>query len=287
MKNYPFSALIARQSGSNFYSSFFFLSREKRNAILAIYAFSRLVDDAVDEAPDAVRAREEIEAWRRRFDLCRNGLSPQSEFFHPVLPELTDAIRRFEIPKEFFLDLLAGVEMDLAPKRFENFPELEKYCYHVAGTIGLLCNHVFGYPHDAVAKEYAILLGTAFQLTNILRDIGSDARRGRIYLPQEDLARFGISESQILEGRTSQSFENLMDFEAARAEDYFERATARLPYERRKRLIPAEIMAMVYHQILKRLRDERYPVFEKKIALSKFEKVRLLAKTLLSSVIPS
>lgn len=141
MRDYPYSARIARGSGSNFYWSFFFLPRDKKNAILAVYAFSRLVDDAVDEATSEAKAREEIAQWRRRLKEVYAGETGG----HPLLPELKDAIDRFHIPREYFEDLVTGMEMDLTKRRYETFDELETYCYHVASTIGLLCNHLFGY----------------------------------------------------------------------------------------------------------------------------------------------
>ena len=285
MKAYPNSARIAGASGSNFYWSFFFLPRVKRNGILAIYAFSRLVDDAVDEAESAEKAREEIALWRRRLDLCygqNGGPREGDEAFHPVLPEVADAVQRFEMPRQYLEDLLIGVEMDLVKKRYETIAELEKYCYHVAGTVGLMCNRLFGYD-DESARQYAILLGRAFQLTNILRDVGKDAKTGRIYLPREDLRKFSVEEKDLLEGRSSDSFRRLMDFEAERAEKAFGQAFAKLSLKRRKKLLPAEMMSSFYRRILDKVRQENYPVFEKTVSLSRAEKLGLLAKTLVRS----
>ena len=291
MTSYPYSWEITKRSGSNFYWSFFFLPREKRNAIRAVYAFSRLVDDAVDEAEGEEGARLQIEIWRARLALCFNGHAVpdfDSTLFHPLLSELSDTIRRFQIPPRYFLDLLKGVEMDLTKKRYETFGELETYCYHVAGTIGLLCNHLFGIQDQKGQKgeDYALLLGRAFQLTNILRDLGSDANRGRLYLPREDLARFGLTTSDLLErrGGNEDLFLKLMRFEAARAEACFQEAFRTLSPNLRKSLIPAEIMSAFYHRILQRLQEENFPVYEKKVLLSQYEKVGLIAKTLVRSV---
>jgi len=285
MNDYSYSRRIARESRSNFYLSFFFLPREKRNGILAVYAFSRLVDDAVDEACDERAAKDEVQLWRRRLHLCFNGSSEQASeppLSHPLLEELRDTIQRFKMPKKYFLDLLAGVEMDLTKKRYESFEELENYCYHVAGTIGLLCNRLFGLEEER-AERYAVLLGTAFQLTNIIRDIGMDLKRGRLYLPRDELAKFGVAESDLLEKKVSENFFELMRFQAKRAEDYFQKAFQALPEEKRRKLLPAEIMTAVYRRILKRLQEENFPVFRKKVSLSKSEKLGLTIRSLIRS----
>lgn len=278
---FAYSAKIARDSGSNFYWSFFFLPKAKRNAILAVYAFSRLVDDAVDESPSEAKAREEISLWRKRLAaVYGEGAADGSDVDHPILPELRDAVREFGIPRAYFDDLISGMEMDLKKTRYETFEELDVYCYHVASTIGLLCNHLFGYRDDEGALRYAVLLGKAFQLTNIIRDVGKDAELGRIYLPAEELKKFGVEERAVLEGRTSESFFRLMNFQADRAADYFRRAFAELPEEKRKKIVPAQMMAAFYQSILRKTRLESFPVFEKKVSLSGFEKFALAAKTL-------
>jgi 15-cis-phytoene synthase len=280
MRGVAYSAGVARRSGSNFYWSFFFLPKAKRDAILVVYAFSRLVDDAVDEAPDESKAREEISLWRRRLAAAYGeGDLGDSVLAHPLLPELRETVKAFSIPRPYFDDLLTGMEMDFSKKRYETFGELETYCYHVAGTIGLLCNHLFGYDEEA-ARRYAVLLGEAFQLTNIIRDVGRDARLGRIYLPSEELKRFGVSEADVLEGRPSAAFYRLMNFEADRAADYFRKAFSELPPEKRRKIVPAEMMAAFYQSLLKKTREENFPVFEKKVGLSKFKKIALAAKTL-------
>lgn len=284
MGDRSYSQKIARASGSNFYYSFFFLPREKREGIMAVYAFSRLVDDAVDEASSEEVAQAEIDLWRRRLQACYQGLllASNDPLYHPLLPELQETIRRFEISSLYFEDLLKGVEMDLIRKRYATFQELELYCYHVAGTIGLLCNQLFGLKEER-AQKYAIVLGTAFQLTNIIRDVGSDAELGRIYLPQEDLRRFDISEEDIFRKRRSPQFKDLMNFEAGRAEEYFQRAFQILPANERRRLIPAEIMTAVYYRILQKLKKEDFPVFERKVSLSTTKKLGLILWVVISS----
>lgn len=289
MKHYPHSARIARESGSNFYWSFFLLPREKRNGILAIYAFSRLVDDAVDEAESEEKARAEITLWRRRLDLCYSDNGAGAPFRslrnspeEAILPELQDAIRRFQMPRQYLEDLLVGVEMDLVKKRYETFSELETYCYHVAGTVGLMCNRLFG-NDDEPSRRYAILLGRAFQLTNIIRDVGKDAKAGRIYLPREERKRFSVGEEEILCERPSPEFFRLMEFQAERAEKTFTSALAELPDRRRRKILPAELMSSFYRRILHKLREEAFPVFEKKVSLSWPEKMALLVKTVIRS----
>lgn len=286
----PYSRKIARESGSNFYFSFFFLPPRRRDALMAIYAFSRLVDDAVDQAATPEEGKASVDLWKKRLDACfgkqpeDNVLISDPEVAHPLLSELKWAVEGFQIPKEYFQDLLAGVEMDLGTHRYETFEELEKYCYHVAGTIGLLCNRIFGLDSEE-ARRYAILLGTAFQLTNILRDVRSDAQRGRLYLPVEDLRRYGVSEASVLAGEATPVFLQLMNFEAARARDYFARAEAALPHQTRRKLLTAEVMSVVYQRILKRLQKENFPVFEKKMALPGWEKVALILKTMIKAAL--
>ncbi|HEX5036440.1 MAG TPA: presqualene diphosphate synthase HpnD [bacterium] len=281
----PYSADVARKSGSNFYWSFFFLPKVKKNAIFAVYAFSRLVDDAVDEAADEAKARGEIALWRRRLAACYGeGSIDDAALSHPLLPELKQTVALFSIPRAYFDDLITGMEMDLAKKRYASFDELETYCYHVASTIGLLCNHLFGYRDEEAAHRYAVLLGKAFQLTNIIRDVGKDAKLGRIYLPKEDLDRFGVLENDVLEGRASENFRRLMGFEAERASDYFARAFAALPQAKRKKIVPAEMMAAFYQSLLKKTCEQNFPVFERKVSLSGLEKAALAAKTLVGAI---
>src|SRR3989338_3348687 len=174
-----YSEEVAKKSGSNFYPAFFFLSKEERAALSSIYAFSRLVVDAVDHAVNLEKAKSELSEWKDFLDRCYESNKIPG---HPLYPEMKETIERYKISKKYFEDLLRGVEMDLTKKRYESFSELETYCYHVAGTVGLLCNQIFGRPTEA-HHSYAISLGTAFQLTNIIRDVGLDLERDRVYLP--------------------------------------------------------------------------------------------------------
>ncbi len=287
MTDFAYSREVARRSGSNFYHAFFFMPKPRREGILAVYAFSRLVDDAVDEAPDEGAARREIALWRERLDACYNGgldrLSPAVS--HPILPEIREIIGRYSLPKACFADLITGMEMDLEKKTYASFAELETYCYHVAGTIGLMCNGLFGVgPADEEARRHAILLGTAFQLTNVIRDVGVDARLGRIYLPADEMERFGVSREDVLSGREGAAFFDLMRHQWARAEDYYARAAAALPAARRRKILPAAVMSEFYHAILLKIREENFPVLRRKVSLSKLHKMWLIGKVLAQSL---
>ncbi len=239
--------------------------------MFAVYAFSRLVDDAVDEAPDTDSAVREIELWRGRVALVYSD-QPFSPSDHPILPELREAVRRFQIPQEYLLDLITGMEMDLLKKRYMTYEELETYAYYVAGTVGLMCQHIFG-AVSGEAKRGAVLLGKAFQLTNILRDVGSDAKRNRIYLPQEDLNRFGVSEADILARKSSLSLLKLLEYEAHRAESLYRQAFEAIPSEDLKRMKSALVMNAIYYRILQKLKKENFPVFDRKVSLSFPEKL--------------
>ncbi len=275
--SFVYSRDIAQKSGSNFYLSFFFLPKEKKEGMIVIYAFSRLVDDAVDEAPDEVTAKKEIQLWRERVESCYgNSLSDQ----HPILPELKTIAQRFQIPKTYLLDLITGMEMDLLKKRYATYAELETYCYHVAGTIGLMCQHIFEATSDK-AKEGAVLLGKAFQMTNIIRDVGNDLVRDRIYLPAEDMKKFSVSPEDILAKKMTPNLLALLSFESARAEDLYQRAFATIPKDELKKMKSALVMNAVYYKILKKLQQQSFPVFERKVSLNLWEKLFQILPVLL------
>ncbi|MBI4196717.1 MAG: phytoene/squalene synthase family protein [Deltaproteobacteria bacterium] len=275
------SYAIAQKSGSNFFPSFRFLPLEQREALSAVYAFCRLVDDEVDQATDEKRARQQLHQWKGRLLACYRG--PLNEEF-PFLRELRQAIERFEISEKYFLDLLTGVEMDLSKKRYETFRDLEIYCYHVAGTVGLMCNQIFGGRSEAHG-HYARLLGTALQLTNIIRDVGQDLQSGRIYLPLEDLSLFGYSQKE-LEGRIqNERFIRLMEFQSARTHGFFQEARNALSCRERKGVVPAEMMRSFYEALLKKIERKRFPVLRKKVSLSPSEKGFLLARVWLGSLL--
>ncbi len=263
---------VARQSGSNFYYSFFALPKEKREAITAVYAFCREVDDAVD-APGQANPAAEVEKWKQEIARTYEG--------RPTLPltrSLAHAIERFDLSRVYFDGVLQGVSMDLGRSRYATFEELSTYCYHVAGEVGLLCMEIFGYRSERL-KSYAIKLGTAFQLTNILRDVGTDADRGRLYLPGEDLRRFGAEEADVLNKRLTPNLRRLLAFEARRARGFYREASELPTQEERPALRAAEIMRAVYENILERLERKNYDVFAGRIRVPAPLKIWLALKT--------
>jgi phytoene synthase len=264
---------LTKASRSNFTYAFLFLPPDKREALYAIYAFCRVTDDLVDEdrAPEdpAPSVLERLAAWRAEFDTSLRG-----EGTHPVTQRLAEAIRAFRIPPRYFTELLDGVEMDLRQSRYATFAELEQYCHRVAGVVGLMCVEVFGYSRPAT-RQYADRLGTAFQLTNILRDLGADCARNRVYLPQEDLTRFGCPESDLFERRLSPAYRALMRFEVDRARCFYAAAAAALPAEDRRNMLPAEIMSAIYRRILERIESRGYDVFSRRVRLSRPHRLAL------------
>jgi len=255
---------------TNFYYAFLFLPPEKRLAIEAVYAFARRGDDIVDGNLSSDEAAEALAQYRQALDACyapQNGNLDSRE-----LRALAASIERFRIPRQPFEDLLLGLEMDLHTTRYATFEELALYCYRVASTIGLICIEVFGYRNPR-ARDYAVNLGTALQLVNILRDIQCDAERGRIYIPQEDLDRFAVRPGELFESAYNDPFIELMQFECDRARQYFDRARQMLPAEDRRALLSAEIMAAIYWRILARIQERRYNVFGKRVKLSRPRKL--------------
>jgi len=288
---------VARKSGSNFTLSFFSLPKDQREAMTAVYAFCREVDDAVDD-PGQKDPAAEVARWRMEIDQTYAG-KPTG----PLTRSLAESIQRFSLSREYFDGILTGVEMDLKRSRYETFEALSEYCYHVAGEVGLLCMEIFGYRSERM-KDYAVKLGMAFQLTNILRDVGPDADNKRIYLPLEDLRRFGVSEEWIFaqasppaplptgegsenpspvgRGRRSTgeaaAFIRLMAFEAHRAWGYYRDAAVLPTPEERPALRAAEIMRAVYSNVLERIEKKNYQVFGPRVRVPKPVKVWLAAK---------
>jgi phytoene synthase len=248
---------IARRSRSSFYYAFLFLPREKREALDAVYSFCRLVDDAADEAvsPDDARAR--LAAWRRALDQVYGAAeAPDCD---PVVVELRRAVRRFPIRRADLEAVIEGCEWDAVRTRYETWDELRAYCLRVASAVGLACIEIFGYT-DERTRDYAVDLGIALQLTNIVRDVDEDAARGRIYLPREDLRAFGVDEAALLAGRAEPApLERLLAFEAGRARLHFLRARATIGRAERDRLVVAEIMGDIYYALLERLERQRFP----------------------------
>ena len=248
---------------TNFYYSFVFLPAEKRRAIEAVYAFARRGDDITDGHLTKEPATAEIARYRAALDDCYAGQADT-----PELQALAESIAMFKIPRQPFEDLILGLEMDLNGTRCKTFEELALYCYRVASTIGLIAIEIFGYRHPS-ARDYAVNLGMALQLVNILRDLESDGRRGRLYLPGEDLERFGVRPAEIFEGRYSDPFIELMQFECDRARRYFGLARQSLAPEDRRSMVAAEIMAAIYWRLLKRIQQRRYNVFGERVRLSR------------------
>ena len=266
-------ATLVRKSRSSFYYSFLFLPRAKREALYAVYALCRAVDDIADDSGDVEAKAERLKGWREELDRCYAGRPT-----HFITRALRDCLSRYPIPKGYFDEVIAGVEMDLTVTRYPTIADLARYCYRVASVVGLICIEIFGYRREAT-KEYAINLGLALQLTNILRDLKTDGRRGRIYLPQEDLERFGYSEDDLLHCRYTPGFFPLMRFEADRARDYFRRAAESLPSEDRKNMVAAEIMGRIYRETLETIARKEFRVFEDRIALPRARKIRLVLTT--------
>ena len=247
---------------TNFYYAFVFLPPEKRLAIEAVYAFARRGDDVADSGLAAEDATAALTRYRQALDACYAQDSSQLD--SPELRALASAIERFKIPRQPFDDLILGLEMDLTGAHYETFDDLSLYCYRVASTIGLICIEIFEYQNPRT-RGYAVNLGKALQMVNILRDIQADAQRGRVYLPQEDLDRFGVRPAQLLAGTYNDSFIELMQFECDRALEFFKQARLLLPPEDRRSMKAAEIMASIYWGILKRIQKRCYNVFGKRV----------------------
>lgn len=258
--------LITRQSKTNFYYSFLFLPKLKRQAIETVYAFCRLVDDIVDEDVKVDNAQTELELWRLEIKKCFLG-SPTTS----LGKSLQEVIQHFPIKQEYFQDLITGMEMDLNKCRYNSFAELEKYCYHVASVIGLMCIEIFGYKEEST-KEYAVNLGKALQLINIARDLKEDATRSRVYLPQDEMLKFGYSETQLLNFVYNDNFVALMKHQCERAQNFFQKAQGLLSQNDRRGMFAAEIMGAIYHKILEKIIFEKYDVFNKRCRLSNLEK---------------
>jgi len=263
----------AAASGSSFYYSFMFLPPPRRRAITALYAFCREVDDVVDEVRDPEVANVKLAWWRRETALVFAGQPT-----HPVAIELQGIVGEFELPEAHFQTVIDGMAMDLAQHRYLDFTELELYCHRVAGVVGLMSAEIFGYV-DPATKGYARDLGVAFQLTNIIRDVGEDARRGRIYLPQDELQRFAVAPSALLRGEYSPEFRHLMRFQAARAQTWYERAFAQLPAQDRKAQRTGLVMAAIYRTLLDEIALDGYKVLDRRTSLTPLRKLWLAWRT--------
>jgi 15-cis-phytoene synthase len=263
----------AAQSGSSFYYSFLFLPPDRRRAITALYAFCREVDDVVDECSDPGTAHAKLAWWRQEIDATFDG-APQ----HPVALALASAIRQFPLFREHFHEIIDGMEMDLSQNRYPDLESLRLYCHRVAGVVGLLSAEIFGY-RDSRTLDYAHELGLAFQLTNIVRDVGDDARRDRIYMPLEELGRFGVVPADILHRRESEAFRELMRFQIARARSHYEKAFALLPAEDRASQRPGLLMAAIYRALLDEIENDGSKVLTRRVSLTPLRKFWIAWKT--------
>jgi phytoene synthase len=260
---------LVRATASNFYYSFLLLPRAQRRAINDVYAFCRLLDDVVDEDQTGRNPYAELKYWRDEIESCYRG-SPTSEFGERLLV----SIEEFDLPKQPFLDLIDGMEMDLKWHSYQSFADLREYCYRAASAVGLICIEIFGY-ESARTREYAVNLGLALQLTNILRDLKEDIARGRIYIPLEDLERFGYSERDLRSSLYNAPFIELMKFEHARAASYFEKAAASLPDGDRASMFAAEIMGAIYKELLDQIPAVQFDVFRNRLTVSKSRRLRI------------
>ncbi|MES2537540.1 MAG: presqualene diphosphate synthase HpnD [Pseudomonadota bacterium] len=263
----------AAQSGSSFYYSFLFLPPERRRAITALYAFCREVDDAVDDCTDAAVARTKLVWWRKEVNAMLAG-NPT----HPVTKALQPHLATYSLDGKHLHAIIDGMEMDLDQTRYLDYPGLKRYCWHVASVVGILSASIFGATRPQTL-EYAEKLGLAFQLTNIIRDVGEDARKGRIYLPVNELQRFNVTAADILNARHSENFEKLMRFQVERAQQAYVEAFALLPAEDRRAQRPGLIMAAIYHALLDEIERDGFHVLNQRISLTPIRKLWLAWKT--------
>jgi phytoene synthase len=266
---------LTRGSRSNFYYAFLTLPRPRRQALYAVYAFCRSVDDLADLAhergADPATLRRELQAWRRAVAQCYEaGEAPE----HPIAQRLADAVRAFGIPREALEAIIDGVEMDLDGVRYERAEDLYPYCYRVASAVGLAAIEIFGYT-DRRARDYAVNLGIALQLTNILRDVGVDARAGRVYLPQADLRAFGVSEADLRAGHYTPGFVSLMERHAERAHHFYRQARAAFPRVDARSLVAAEVMGQIYFALLRQIETRRFQVFGERITMPAHRKAAI------------
>lgn len=263
----------AAKSGSSFYYSFMFLPAQRRQAITALYAFCREVDDAVDDIADPVVASKTLAWWRDEIDRTFDDQAT-----HPVGKALQTALQHFELHQEYFLEIIDGMEMDLYPQTYPAFKHLALYCHRVASVVGLLAAEIFGYDNRKTLK-YAEKLGLAFQMTNIIRDVREDAERGRIYLPEEDLVRFQVTAEDILALKQTPALTKLLKFEADRAREFYREAMALLPQEDRFNQRTGLIMSAIYEATLDELERDGFRVMQQRISLTPLRKLWLAWKT--------
>lgn len=275
-ESYAFCHQLAKRTGRNFYYSFLTLPHEIRRHMCALYAYMRICDDIGDEASVEVETRRRsLDDWRAEIVAALESGESQ----HPALPALIDVVDKKQVPHHALLAVIDGVAMDLHPKRFATFEDLAEYCYHVAGAVGLCCIHVWGFDgHDA--PDRAIDCGLAFQLTNILRDIGEDAAMGRVYLPTEDLDRFDVREEDLITGRVDEPFRRLMAYEVQRAREYYDQAAplARMIEPAGRPVLTA--MRSIYGGLLDEIERRDFDVFSRRVALPRWKKLAIVAQSM-------
>jgi len=267
----------AAASGSSFYYSFVFLPADTRRAITAFYALCRELDDVVDECHERQIAETKLDWWRGEIARFAAGV-PE----HPATRALFDTPQGRNVPAALLLEIVDGMAMDLDYQRYPDFKSLNLYCYRVAGVVGEVAAAIFGGARsegDRDIRRYAHELGLAFQLTNIIRDVGEDARRGRIYLPQDELARFGVAEADLLNGRDTPEFQALMQFQYERASAHYDSALAALPAHARRAQRPGLVMAAIYRTLLDEIRRDHFPVLRARVSLTPLRKLWLAGRT--------
>ncbi len=276
-KSYRYCRGVARKRARNFYYSFLVLPRDKGNAMCAVYAFMRYCDDIADE-PGIDRDKHKMLAkWRECLRGANNGDGDS-----PILPAFHDTVSRFQIPLEYFEQLIDGASQDLSIDHYESFDQLYDYCYKVASVVGLVCIHIFGFD-AAQARKHAEYCGIAFQLTNILRDLGEDASMGRVYLPEEDLWAFGYGHDDLKQHVADERFNRLMQFEVLRARCYYNAAMPLVPMVHQSARPGLRAMIGIYSGILDKIERRHYDVFSSRVALSGTEKLAIAARSLLAS----
>jgi phytoene synthase len=266
---------LTRRSRSNFYYAFLALPRPRRQALYAVYAFCRIVDDIADVGvngvTDPATRHAALEGWRKEVARCYEPGTPPE---HPIARQLAAGVRAYGIPRHALEAIVDGVAMDVDGAVFETAEDLYPYCYRVASAVGLCCIEIFGYT-DARARQYAVDLGTALQLTNIIRDVGADARAGRVYLPREDLRAHGVTVDDLVAGRHDAAFVSLMQHQAARARDFYRRAAASLPEADARSLVPAQIMGAIYAALLTEIEARGFRVFGERVTVPTRRKVAI------------
>ncbi|MDR1311536.1 MAG: presqualene diphosphate synthase HpnD [Burkholderiaceae bacterium] len=260
---------VAAQSNSSFYYSFFLLPPDRRKAIVALYAYCRELDDIVDIGADIAQAQGKLDEWRHEISAMMQGRAT-----HPITRALFPHLETCAITQEYLHALIDGMQMDLCQYSYPDFTSLARYCWHVASVVGILSARIFGAIHPQ-SVQYAEKLGLAFQMTNIIRDVGEDAARGRIYLPADDMAHFGVTQDDIMNRRTTSSFKELLRFQAKRTHALYAEAQAIIPPTDKKKLRPALAMTGIYHALLHKMERSGFPVLTQRVSLNPVKKLRL------------